>query len=113
VIAVAGAAGGWSLLLPGAAAFGAAMLLVLLRAWPQSQPWAWWLGAALLALVLAAVNLGGHALGLAGRRRRCTWRPPDAVGRGHLPGRRLAQPHVCRNPGAGGCAQGHRPADRA
>lgn len=64
VMAVAGAAGGWSLLLPGAAAFGAAMLLVLLRVWPQSQPWAWWLGAALLALVLAAVNLGGHALGL-------------------------------------------------
>lgn len=64
VAAVVGAVGGWSLLLPGAAAFGAAMLLVLLRAWPQSQPWAWWLGAALLALVLAAVNLGSYALGL-------------------------------------------------
>ena len=63
-LALTGAVGGWSLLLPGAAAFGAAALLVLLRAWPQSQPWAWWLGAALLALVLAAVTLGGHALGL-------------------------------------------------
>lgn len=62
--ALAGALGDWSLLLPGAAAFGAAVLLVLLRVWPQSQPWAWWLGAALLALVLAAVNLGGYALGL-------------------------------------------------
>ncbi len=66
VVALAGALGGWSLLLPGAAAFAAAMLLVLLRAWPQSQPWAWWLGAALLALVLAAVTLGGYALGLVG-----------------------------------------------
>lgn len=64
VVALAGAVGGWSLLLPGAAAFGAAALLVLLRAWPQSQPWAWWLGAALLALVLAALALGGHSLGL-------------------------------------------------
>lgn len=63
-LALAGVLGRWSLLLPGAAAFGAAVLLVLLRVWPQSQPWAWWLGAALLALVLAAVTLGGHALGL-------------------------------------------------
>ncbi len=64
VVAAVGALGGWSLLLPGAAAFGAAVLLVLLRAWPQSQPWAWWLGASLLALVLASITLGGHALGL-------------------------------------------------
>lgn len=64
VVAVVGAVGDWSLLLPGAAAFGAAMLLVLLRMWPQSQPWAWWLGAALLALVLASVNLGSYSLGL-------------------------------------------------
>lgn len=64
VLAVAGAAGGWSLLLPGAAAFAAAVLLVLLRAWPQSQPWAWWLSAALLALLLAAINLGAHTLGV-------------------------------------------------
>lgn len=62
VVAVGGALTDWSLVLPGVTAFSAITLLVLLRAWPQSQPWVWWLGAALLALVLAAVNLGGHSL---------------------------------------------------
>ncbi len=64
VLAVAGALGRWSVLLPGTAAFAACVLLVMLRAWPQSQPWAWWLGASLIALLLAAINLGAHTLGV-------------------------------------------------
>jgi diguanylate cyclase (GGDEF)-like protein len=50
------------------------MLLVLLRAWPQSQPWAWWLGAACwrwcwLPSTWVATRWGCWP------RRRCTWPP--------------------------------------
>lgn len=64
LVAVAGAVGGWSLLLPGTAAFATVALLVLLRAWPQSQPWVWWLAASLLGLLLAAVGIGAGQLGI-------------------------------------------------
>ncbi|MBX3587960.1 MAG: diguanylate cyclase [Ramlibacter sp.] len=64
LFALASWAGGWILLLPGTALFAAVVLLVILRAWPQSQPWVWWLTAGLLALLLAAAGLGGELLGL-------------------------------------------------
>lgn len=64
LLAAAGMATGWRLLVPGVAAFAATTLLVMLRAWPQSQPWAWWLAASLLGLLLSATGLGGGALGI-------------------------------------------------
>ncbi len=63
-LALAAAVAGWRALLPGTAGFAAVALLVMLRAWPQSQPWAWWLAASQLALLLAALGLGGSSLGL-------------------------------------------------
>ncbi len=41
----------------GLAAWGAIHLFVLVRAWPQSQPWIMWLAPGLLALVLAGAGL--------------------------------------------------------
>lgn len=57
-LAIAGLATGWHLLLPGLGAWSAAVTIVMLRAWTQSRPWAWWLLPAQLALAAAAGWLG-------------------------------------------------------
>ncbi len=59
--AVISAPMGWNLLLPGAAAFASALFVVMLRAWPQSQPWVFWLVPGLLALTAGAIWLGLEA----------------------------------------------------
>ena len=41
----------------GLVAWVAVVALVMKRAWPQSQPWVWWLLPALLALVLAGASV--------------------------------------------------------
>jgi GGDEF domain-containing protein len=53
---------GWHPLLPGAAAWAAVVMVIMLRAWPQSQPWAWWLVPGQLALAAAACWLGWRSL---------------------------------------------------
>lgn len=53
---------GWRLLLPGVAAWTAVMTVLMLRAWPQSQPWIKWLAAAYLPLLAAAAWLGWRSL---------------------------------------------------
>jgi diguanylate cyclase (GGDEF)-like protein len=55
-LAAATALGPW-LLLPGVASWVAVVLLVLLRAWPQSRPWVWWLLPGFGALAAAAAVL--------------------------------------------------------
>ncbi|MEO5672483.1 MAG: diguanylate cyclase, partial [Ramlibacter sp.] len=62
VLAFAGLAGGWHLLLPGVAAWFAVVGVIMLRTWPQSQPWATWLLLGELALAAAAAGLGWRAL---------------------------------------------------
>lgn len=62
VLAVAGLATGWFLLLPGLAAWSAVVIIIVLRAWPQSQPWVWWLVPGQLALAGAAGWLGWRLL---------------------------------------------------
>ena len=57
LLALLDAVTGWPLLAPGVAAWATVIAVVMLRAWPQSQPWANWLVAGLLAL--------GAACGLA------------------------------------------------
>jgi GGDEF domain-containing protein len=54
--------GGWHLLLPGVAAWAAVVTVVMLRAWPQSRPWAWWLVPGQLALGAAGAWLGWRSL---------------------------------------------------
>ncbi|RYF42030.1 MAG: diguanylate cyclase [Comamonadaceae bacterium] len=49
------------LLLPALAAWVASASVVLLRAWPQSQPWAAWLVAGLVSLAFACGLAGWHA----------------------------------------------------
>ncbi len=61
-LAVATALGKWHLLLPGLAAWMAAVVVVMIRAWPQSQPWARWLVPGQLALAAGAVWLGWRSL---------------------------------------------------
>lgn len=63
LLALAAPASGWYLLAPGLAAWTAVTAVVMLRAWPQSQPWAGWLGAGLLALAGAAGSLAWHGAG--------------------------------------------------
>lgn len=60
VMAVATAATGWPLLALGMAMWTGVVAVVMLRAWPQSQPWAGWLVAGLLALAAAIAWLGWH-----------------------------------------------------
>lgn len=62
LLALGGFLAGRHLLLPGVAAWGAAVGVVMVRAWPQSRPWAWWLVPGQLALALAAGWQGWHAL---------------------------------------------------
>jgi diguanylate cyclase (GGDEF)-like protein len=62
VLAVATALGKWHLLLPGLAAWLTVVVVIMLRAWPQSQPWARWLVAAQLALGIGAGWLGWRSL---------------------------------------------------
>jgi diguanylate cyclase (GGDEF)-like protein len=61
-LAIAGPATGWLLLLPGLAAWSAVATIVILRAWPHSRPWAWWLVPGQLALACAAGWLGWRSL---------------------------------------------------
>jgi GGDEF domain-containing protein len=62
VLAAVGMATGWQLLLPGVAGWVAVVTVIMLRAWPQSRPWAWWLVPGQLALVAAATWLGWKSL---------------------------------------------------
>ncbi|MES3002186.1 MAG: diguanylate cyclase [Pseudomonadota bacterium] len=50
------------LLLPGVAAWVAVTAVVMLRAWPQSQPWARWLSPGQAALAVASAWLGWRSL---------------------------------------------------
>jgi GGDEF domain-containing protein len=54
--------GRWHLLLPGVAVWAAVLTVVMLRAWPQSMPWARWLLPGQLALGAAGVWLGWRSL---------------------------------------------------
>jgi diguanylate cyclase (GGDEF)-like protein len=54
--------GQWHLLLPGLAAWIAVVVVIMLRVWRQSQPWAWWLVPGKLALAAAAGWLGWRSL---------------------------------------------------
>jgi diguanylate cyclase (GGDEF)-like protein len=61
-LAAAGLVGGWHLLLPGTAAWLAVVVVIMLRAWPVSRPWAWWLVPGKLSLAAAAAWLGWRSL---------------------------------------------------
>jgi diguanylate cyclase (GGDEF)-like protein len=50
------------LLLPGLAAWISVCVVIMLRAWPQSQPWARWLVAGQVALAAGAAWLGWRSL---------------------------------------------------
>jgi GGDEF domain-containing protein len=62
VLALAEVAGGWHLLLPGFAAWVAVVAVIMLRTWPQSQPWARWLVPGQAALAAATAWLGWRSL---------------------------------------------------
>jgi diguanylate cyclase (GGDEF)-like protein len=62
LLAAATALGRLQLLLPGLAAWLAIVVVITLRAWPQSQPWARWLVAGQLALGAGAGWLGWRSL---------------------------------------------------
>lgn len=62
VLALAGYLGGWNLLLPGLAAWSAVVMVMMLRAWPLSRPWAWWLVPGQLALAAGAGWQGWRSL---------------------------------------------------
>lgn len=57
-----GSVAGWHLLLPGATAWAVVMTVLMLRAWPQGQPWIRWLAAAYAPLFAASVWLGWRTL---------------------------------------------------
>jgi GGDEF domain-containing protein len=61
-LALAGYLGRWHLLLPALAAWISAVVVIMIRAWPQSQPWARWLVLGQLALGAAAGWLGWRSL---------------------------------------------------
>ncbi|HWP11332.1 MAG TPA: diguanylate cyclase [Ramlibacter sp.] len=61
-LALAGFVDRWHLLLPGLAAWTAIVLVITLRTWPQSQPWARWLVPGQLALAAGAGWLGWRSL---------------------------------------------------
>lgn len=61
-LAVATAFATWHLLLFGVAAWSAVVVVIMLRAWPQSQPWARWLVGGQVAIGAGAVWLGWRSL---------------------------------------------------
>jgi diguanylate cyclase (GGDEF)-like protein len=61
-LALAGYLGRWHLLLPALAAWISAVVVIMIRAWPQSQPWARWLVPGQLALAAGAGWLGWRSL---------------------------------------------------
>lgn len=61
-LALAGFLAGWHLLLPGAAVWISVVVVITLRAWSQSQPWARWLVPGHLALAAGAAWLGWRSL---------------------------------------------------
>jgi GGDEF domain-containing protein len=61
-LAVADYFGGRHLLLPGLAAWSGFVMVIMLRAWPQSRPWAWWLVPGQLALVAGVAWQGWCSL---------------------------------------------------
>ena len=61
-LALAGYVGGWHLLLPGLAAWSGVVMVIMLRAWPQSRPWAGWLVPGKLALVVGVGWQGWRSL---------------------------------------------------
>ena len=62
VLAVAAAIARWHLLLPGLAAWAAVTVVIMLRAWPQSQPWARWLVFGQCSLLAGVGWLGWQSL---------------------------------------------------
>jgi GGDEF domain-containing protein len=54
--------GRWHLLLPAVAAWATVVTVIMLRAWPQSLPWVWWLVPGQLSLGSAAAWLGWRSL---------------------------------------------------
>ena len=60
--AVATAATGFNMLLPGVAAWSAVTMVLLLRGWPQSRPWVVWLAASCAALAAGVGWLGWRSL---------------------------------------------------
>ena len=62
VLAVVTAIGHLHLLLPGLAAWIAVTVVIMLRAWPQSQPWARWLVSGQIALAGGVAWLGWRSL---------------------------------------------------
>jgi diguanylate cyclase (GGDEF)-like protein len=62
LLALATAFGLTHLLLPGFAAWVAAVVVVMLRIWPQSQPWVRWVVPGQLALAAGALWLGWRSL---------------------------------------------------
>jgi len=61
-LAVAGYFAGWHLLLPGLAAWSGVVMVIMLRAWPQSRPWTGWLVPGQLALVAGVGWQGWRSL---------------------------------------------------
>src|SRR6185369_2673902 len=61
-LALAGYLGRWHLLLPALAIWMSAVVVIMIRAWPQSQPWARWLVPGQLALAAGAGWLGWRSL---------------------------------------------------
>jgi GGDEF domain-containing protein len=62
VLAAMTVLGRWHLLLAGLTAWIVAVCVIMLRAWPQSQPWARWLVPGKLSLATAAAWLGWRSL---------------------------------------------------
>lgn len=62
LLAIATLATGINVLLPGVAGWSAAVGVLLLRAWPQSRPWAAWVLASCAALVAGTAWLGWKSL---------------------------------------------------
>ena len=61
-LALAAYLGGVHLLLPGLAAWISAVVVIMIRAWPQSQPWARWLVPGQVTLAAGAGWLGWRSL---------------------------------------------------
>jgi diguanylate cyclase (GGDEF)-like protein len=61
-LAIASAAGSWHLLLIGVTAWIAVVAVIMIRTWPQSQPWARWLVPGQVCVAGAASWLGWRSL---------------------------------------------------